>query len=46
MKFTFFDTETTGLQTRFDYALTFSAKTYDQYMAPTKYLLIKSCAME
>ena len=30
MKFTFFDTETTGLQTRFDYALTFSAKTYDQ----------------
>ena len=29
MNFTIFDLETTGLQTRFDYALTFSAKTVD-----------------
>ena len=29
MNLTFYDTETTGLQTRYDYALTFSAKTYD-----------------
>ena len=30
MKYTFYDTETTGLLKRYDYALTFSAKTYDQ----------------
>ncbi len=29
MNFMIYDTETTGLQSRFDYALTFSAKTVD-----------------
>ena len=30
MNYTIYDTETTGLQYRYDYALTFSAKTFDK----------------
>ncbi len=43
MNFTFYDTETTGLKTRYDYPLTFAAKTYNSDFQLIDEISLQSC---
>ena len=43
MNYTFYDTETTGLKTRFDYPLTFAAKTYNSDFELIDEISLQSC---
>lgn len=43
MNYTFYDTETTGLKTRFDYPLTFAAQTYNSDFELIDEISLQSC---